>query len=75
MDVIRKRAEEAEERGRYRESKGSYVFAMISYANAKQLYEEAGDTENLRVVKNCIERVKNILKQEDEIKLKEYIIK
>lgn len=70
MNIIRRRAEEAEERGRYRESIGSYDFAKISYLNAKQLYEEIKDTENLRAVKNCIERVENILEHQDEMSIK-----
>lgn len=71
MNIIKKRAEEAEERGRYRESKGSYDFAKISYLNAKQLYEETKDTEKLRVVKTSIERVENLLEHQEEIKIKD----
>ena len=71
MNIIKRRAEEAEERGRHRESDGSFAFALISYTNAKQIFEETKDTEKLKTIKNSIERVKNILKQEDEIKLKD----
>ena len=70
MNVTKRRAEESEERGRYRESNGSYDFAMISYLNAKRLYEETKDSGKLRVIKNCIERVENILNQDDEINIK-----
>ena len=70
MNVTKRRAEEAEERGRHRESNGSYDFAMISYLNAKQLYEEIKDTENLRTIKNSIERVENILEHQDEMSIK-----
>jgi len=44
---------------------------MVSYVNAKQLYEEISDTEKLIAIENSIERVENILKQQDEIELKE----
>lgn len=71
MSIIKRRAEEAEERGRYRESNGSYDFAMISYLNAKQLYEETKDMEKLRDIENCIERVENLLNHQDEIKIKD----
>lgn len=71
MSITKRRAEEAEKRGRYRESNGSYVFAMISYANAKQLYEEIEDTEKLGVIENSIKRVENLLNHQDEDKLKE----
>ena len=70
MNITKRRAEEAEERGRYRESNGSYDSAMISYLNAKQLYEEIKDTENLRTIKNSIERVENILEHQDEMSIK-----
>ena len=43
MSIIKRRAEEAEERGRHRENEGSFVFAKISYENAKQLWEEVGE--------------------------------
>ena len=71
MNIIKRRAEEAEERGRHRESVGSYDFAKISYLNAKQLYEETKDTEKLKDIKNCIERVENLLNPPDEIKIKD----
>lgn len=71
MNIVKRRAEEAEERGRYRESKGSYDFALISYLNTKQLYEETKDTENLRVVKNSIKRIKNLLNHQEEIRIKD----
>ena len=71
MSIKKRRAEEAEERGRHRESVGSYDFAKISYLNAKQLYEETKDTEKLRDIENCIERVENILEHEEEIKVKD----
>ena len=70
MNVTKRRAEESEERGRYRESNGSYDFAMISYLNAKRLYEETKDSGKLRVIKNCIERVENILNHQDEMSIK-----
>ena len=74
MNIIKRRAEEAEEaeeRGRYRESNGFYAFAMVSYANAKQLYEETEDTGKLITIKNSIKRVENILNHQEEIKIKE----
>ena len=71
MNITKRRAEEAEERGRYRETNGSYAFAMVSYVNAKQLYEETQDTQKLRTIKNSIKRVENILNQQDEIKIKD----
>ncbi|MCK4526138.1 hypothetical protein KAW18_02105 [candidate division WOR-3 bacterium] len=70
MNITKRRAEEAEERGRYRESNGSYAFAMVSYANAKQLYEETKDTEKLKDIINCIKRVENLLIHQDEIEIK-----
>ena len=68
--TVKRRGEESEERGRYRESEGSYEFAMISYLNARQLYEEIKDSGKLRVIKNCIKRVENILNHQDEINTK-----
>ena len=62
MNITKRRAEEAEERGRHRESVGSYDFAKISYLNAKQLWEEAKDIEKVRDVQKCIMRVEEQLK-------------
>ena len=71
MNITKRRAEEAEERGRYRETNGSYAFAMVSYVNAKQLYEEVKDTKKLKDIKNSIERVENLLNHQEEIKIKD----
>lgn len=59
MNITKRRAEEAEERGRHRESNGFYVLARISYTNAKQLYEETNDTVKIRDIQKCIKRVEN----------------
>jgi hypothetical protein len=61
LNIKKRRAEEAEERGRYRETKGLNIFAMISYVNAKQLYEETKNTEKLKTIKACIQRVENYI--------------